>query len=48
MTFSQSSYIKYRLRESTREVKLTLKLKTLSREGTVMLAKGIGHNILQV
>uniref|UniRef100_A0A673JPD3 Protocadherin Fat 1-like n=1 Tax=Sinocyclocheilus rhinocerous TaxID=307959 RepID=A0A673JPD3_9TELE len=40
MTFNESSYIKYRLRESMREVKLTLKLKTLSREGTVMLARG--------
>ncbi|XP_056092251.1 protocadherin Fat 1 [Rhinichthys klamathensis goyatoka] len=48
MAFSQSSYIKYRLRESTREVKLTLKLKTLSREGTVMLAKGTGHSILEI
>uniref|UniRef100_A0A9J7YAP4 FAT atypical cadherin 1b n=1 Tax=Cyprinus carpio carpio TaxID=630221 RepID=A0A9J7YAP4_CYPCA len=46
MTFSESSYIKYRLRESMREVKLTLKLKTLSREGTVMLARGRGHSIV--
>ncbi len=48
MTFSESSYIKYRLRESSRELKLKLKLKTLSREGTVMLARGRGHSILQV
>uniref|UniRef100_A0A671LFV9 FAT atypical cadherin 1b n=1 Tax=Sinocyclocheilus anshuiensis TaxID=1608454 RepID=A0A671LFV9_9TELE len=46
MTFSESSYIKYRLRESMREVKLTLKLKTFSREGTVMLARGRGHSIV--
>ncbi|KAI2656785.1 Protocadherin Fat 1 [Labeo rohita] len=45
MTFSESSYIKYRLTESRREVKLTLKLKTLSGEGTVMLARGRGHSI---
>ncbi|XP_048032620.1 protocadherin Fat 1 isoform X2 [Megalobrama amblycephala] len=48
MTFSESSYIKYHLRESTREVKFTLKLKTLSREGTVMLAGGTGHIILEI
>uniref|UniRef100_A0A8C2JQ89 FAT atypical cadherin 1b n=1 Tax=Cyprinus carpio TaxID=7962 RepID=A0A8C2JQ89_CYPCA len=48
MTFSESSYIKYRLRESMREVKLTLKLKTLSREGTVMLARGRGHSVLEI
>uniref|UniRef100_A0A673JXY0 Protocadherin Fat 1-like n=1 Tax=Sinocyclocheilus rhinocerous TaxID=307959 RepID=A0A673JXY0_9TELE len=48
MTFNESSYIKYRLRESMREVKLTLKLKTLSREGTVMLARGRGHSVLEI
>ncbi|XP_016147488.1 protocadherin Fat 1 [Sinocyclocheilus grahami] len=48
MTFSESSYIKYRLRESMREVKLTLKLKTFSREGTVMLARGRGHSVLEI
>ncbi|KAK2891240.1 hypothetical protein Q8A67_013883 [Cirrhinus molitorella] len=48
MTFSESSYIKYRLRESMREVKLTLKLKTLSREGTVMLARGRGNSVLEI
>ncbi len=48
MTFSESSYIKYRLRESMRELKLKLKLKTLSREGTVMLARGRGHSVLEV
>lgn len=48
MTFSESSYIKYRLTESRREVKLTLKLKTLSGEGTVMLARGRGHSSLEV
>ncbi|XP_043112794.1 protocadherin Fat 1 [Puntigrus tetrazona] len=48
MTFSESSYIKYRLRDSMREVKLKLKLKTLSREGTVMLARGRGHSILEI
>uniref|UniRef100_A0A672SFB0 FAT atypical cadherin 1 n=1 Tax=Sinocyclocheilus grahami TaxID=75366 RepID=A0A672SFB0_SINGR len=44
----ESSYIKYRLRESMREVKLTLKLKTFSREGTVMLARGRGHSVLEI
>lgn len=48
MTFTETSYISYRLRENSRELKLTLKLKTLSREGTVMFARGRGHSILQV
>lgn len=48
MTFTETSYISYRLRENTKELKLTLRLKTLSREGTVMFARGRGHSILQV
>ncbi|XP_051506018.1 protocadherin Fat 1-like [Myxocyprinus asiaticus] len=48
MTFSESSYIKYGLRESTGEVKLTLWFKTLSREGTVMFARGKGKSILEI
>ncbi|XP_051945075.1 protocadherin Fat 1 [Xyrauchen texanus] len=48
MTFNESSFIKYGLRESTREVKLTLWLKTLSRVGTVMFARGKGHSILEI
>ncbi|XP_067312718.1 protocadherin Fat 1 [Pseudorasbora parva] len=48
MTFRESSYIKYHLRESASEVKFALKLKTLSREGTVMLSRGSGHSILEI
>ncbi|XP_057205827.1 protocadherin Fat 1 isoform X2 [Triplophysa rosa] len=48
MTFTETSYISYRLRERARELKLTLRLKTLSREGTVMFARGRGHSILQI
>ncbi|XP_056328618.1 protocadherin Fat 1 [Danio aesculapii] len=48
MTFSESSYIKYSLMESMRGLKLTLKLKTLSTEGTIMLVRGTGHSILEI
>lgn len=48
MAFTESSYISYRLRESAGELKLTLRLKTLSRQGTVMFTRGRGHSILQV
>ncbi|XP_065127833.1 protocadherin Fat 1 [Paramisgurnus dabryanus] len=48
MTFTENSYINYQIRESRRELKLTLKLKTLSREGTVMFTRGRSHSILQI
>ncbi|KAK1804095.1 hypothetical protein P4O66_020138, partial [Electrophorus voltai] len=49
MRFSEKSYIKYHWRRNTTEViKFSLRFKTLSSHGTVMIVKGRGYSILEV
>ncbi|KAM8841936.1 protocadherin Fat 1a isoform 9-T12 [Synchiropus picturatus] len=50
LTFSGSSYIKYRLMENENKelMKLSLRLRTFSSHATVMFAKGTDYSILEI
>lgn len=50
MTFTGSSYVKYRLmeNENKEEMKLTMKFRTYSTHAVVMYARGTDYSILEV
>lgn len=50
MTFTGSSYVKYRLieNENKEEMKLTMRLRTYSTHAVVMYARGTDYSILEV
>ena len=50
LTFGGAGYVRYRLleNENKEEMKLSLRLRTLSSHATVMYAKGTDYSILEV